>query len=213
MANLDGFDLWKQGAEAKMYTGAFLGDEVVVKERFLKKYRHPDLDEALSKERLRNEARGILRCKAAGVKCPTVYYIDLDRRLIYLQKLSGASVKEALDDGTDKALRIAELIGESVGKIHSNNLIHGDLTTSNMILQDDEIYLIDFGLSTVAQSAEDKAVDLYVLERALSSTHELNEQFFMTIIKFYRKANKGSKEVMRKYEEVKARGRKRTMVG
>lgn len=55
--------------------------------------------------------------------------------------------------------------------IDNSGVIHGDLTTSNMIYKDDQIYLIDFGLSYVKTSIEDRAVDLYVLERAFISTH------------------------------------------
>jgi len=58
--------LWKQGAEAKLYRGSFLGKPVVIKERFSKKYRHPDLDTRLTKERMRAECRGIMRCKMIG---------------------------------------------------------------------------------------------------------------------------------------------------
>jgi TP53 regulating kinase-like protein len=58
----------------------------------------------------------------------------------------------------------------------TEGVIHGDLTTSNMIYKDGQIYLIDFGLSYVKNSIEDRAVDLYVLERAFISTHPQLEQ-------------------------------------
>lgn len=77
-------------------------------------------------------------------------------------------------------------IGESIGAMHSIDVIHGDLTTSNMLLRRasssdtnssslPSIALIDFGLSYVSTLVEDKAVDLYVLERALASTHPEDE--------------------------------------
>ena len=63
-------------------------------------------------------------------------------------------------------------MGKTINKVHDLGIIHGDLTTSNMIIRNDkQIVLIDFGLSYYKDSAEDKAVDLYVLERAFKSTH------------------------------------------
>ena len=60
-------------------------------------------------------------------------------------------------------------IGRIIGNLHLNEIIHGDLTTSNILIvkedNDLKIYFIDFGLSIVSNHLEDKAVDLYVLER------------------------------------------------
>jgi TP53 regulating kinase-like protein len=118
-----------------------------------------------------------------------------------------------------KLTPVAQEIGKVLGKLHANNIIHGDLTTSNMLLVNNgkdvpTVVLIDFGLSHVESSVEDKAVDLYVLERALISTHANADQLFQDILSTYMKENKkGSREIMRKLDEVRARGRKRTMVG
>lgn len=101
-----------------------------------------------------------------------------------------------------------------MGKIHAGHLIHGDLTTSNFLRSGFKTYLIDFGLSSVSTLSEDKAVDLYVLERALISTHPGCEELWTQILAGYTKAySVGSKEVLNKFKEVQARGRKRTMVG
>ena len=120
------------------------------------------------------------------------------------------------EDSLSKLNPIAEDIGRAVGKLHANNIIHGDLTTSNMLyLQESAtLVLIDFGLSYVDSNTEDKAVDLYVLERALVSTHAELELLFTTILKAYSDTNKKqSVEVLKKLDNVRARGRKRTMVG
>lgn len=114
---------------------------------------------------------------------------------------------------------IAQEIGKVLGKLHANNIIHGDLTTSNMLLINNgkdipTVVLIDFGLSHVESSIEDKGVDLYVLERALISTHANIDRLFQAILSTYMKENKKeSREVLKKLDEVRARGRKRTMVG
>jgi TP53 regulating kinase-like protein len=114
---------------------------------------------------------------------------------------------------------LAEKIGSILGTMHSKNIIHGDLTTSNMLLDGDpadlKVILIDFGLGYTESVAEDKGVDLYVLERALLSSHPNTEELFEVILESYRKAygGKGSVEVISKLDEVRLRGRKRTMVG
>lgn len=109
-------------------------------------------------------------------------------------------------------------IGETIGQMHKNNIIHGDLTTSNILLRgspsDLNLVFIDFGLSHFENNAEDKGVDLYVLERALLSTHPDLDTLFESILTGYKKGNTtGYQEVVLKLEEVRLRGRKRTMVG
>ncbi|KAF6211204.1 hypothetical protein GE061_014319 [Apolygus lucorum] len=216
------YKLLKQGAEAKIYKGTFLGRPVVVKERFRKTYRHPDLDETISKERLKAEARGILRCKALGVPAPAVYYVDPDTKCMFLEEIDGSTLKDLFTsllassspDDLNQVKLLALSIGEVVGKIHAGHLIHGDLTTSNFLRHGFKTYLIDFGLSSVSTLPEDKAVDLYVLERALVSTHPGCDDLWTQILAGYSKSyTGGSKEVLNKFKEVQARGRKRTMVG
>nr|CAD7441831.1 unnamed protein product [Timema bartmani] len=195
------FQLIKQGAEAKIYKGLYIGKSTLVKERFKKSYRHVELDEHLTKERIRAETRSIMKCKVA-VKDYIASLTD--------ENSEEKSTKKKLD-------HVAQEIGKTLGKMHANNIIHGDLTTSNMLLVDKGdvkvLVMIDFGLSHGNASAMNKGVDLYVLERAILSTHANVESLFPAIIKFYIKANKDSAEVMKKLEEVRARGRKRTMVG
>ena len=112
---------------------------------------------------------------------------------------------------------LGQKIGETLATIHKNNIVHGDLTTSNLLLRGDPIHLnlvmIDFGLSHFENLAEDKGVDLYVLERAILSTHPNSELFFSAILDSYTRQNPGSSDVIAKLEEVRMRGRKRTMVG
>ena len=105
-----------------------------------------------------------------------------------------------------------------MAKMHSHGLIHGDITTSNILVMLDNIsinlVMIDFGLSFQEGVAEDKGVDLYVLERAFLSTHPNTEELFAEIMEAYRnKAGKQAGEVIKKFEEIRLRGRKRTMVG
>lgn len=230
----------KQGAEARLYICNYLGKPTLVKERFKKNYRHPDLDTSITKERIKNEARSIVRCKTAGVRTPALYLVDFERRRIYMQHFVNSitvkdfiiNLKSSTSEGDMNVLDFySDKIGEVIRKMHENNIIHGDLTTSNMLLvekspsniednskwlnhDNTELVLIDFGLSFIDSSTEDKGVDLYVLERALISTHNDYPNLFSRIFEAYKSFSKNNiKEIISKYEEVRARGRKRTMVG
>lgn len=101
--------------------------------------------------------------------------------------------------------------------MHDKDLIHGDLTTSNMLLKPPldqmNIVLIDFGLSFISALPEDKGVDLYVLEKAFLSTHPNTESVFEAFLKSYSISSKNANPVLKKLDEVRLRGRKRSMVG
>lgn len=114
---------------------------------------------------------------------------------------------------------LAEKIGQTLAQMHDEDVIHGDLTTSNMLLRgrpeaaESDLVLIDFGLSYISALPEDKGVDLYVLEKAFLSTHPNTEELFMKLLKSYTAASKKSAAVIKKLDEVRLRGRKRSMVG
>ncbi|KAH9515751.1 TP53 regulating kinase [Bulinus truncatus] len=218
--------LIKQGAEAKLYMFDFYGRPCIVKERFQKKYRHPSLDTTLTNQRIKSEVRASLRCRMAGILTPTIFMVNFQDNSIYMEEIQDAiTVKSYITDASLKGdcsslLPLAEIIGQTLSKMHANNIIHGDLTTSNMLLQgnpsDLKLVLIDFGLSSFEASAEDKGVDLYVLERAFLSSHPNSQELFNTILISYQSSTENRstcKEVLVKLEEVRMRGRKRTMVG
>lgn len=237
-----GFELIKQGAEGKLYAGTYLGRPTVVKERFPKSYRHPILDSSITKERTKSEAKAILKCLLCSIRAPTIYLVDYDKGRIYMERVQNSiTVKEyivnlndKIDADIDKEScfslldKLTDKIGKVLADLHRNNIIHGDLTTSNMLLapmdgldvgcdfnhDDGEIVMLDFGLSHIDGSAEGKGVDLYVLERALTSTHSALTRLFENVLLMYKSVNKGqSKEVLNKLEDIRLRGRKRTMVG
>ncbi|XP_077282924.1 TP53 regulating kinase [Arctopsyche grandis] len=237
-----GFQLMKQGAEAKLYSGVYLEKPAIVKERFSKAYRHSILDSTITKERTKSEAKALLKSQLCDIRTPTLYFVDYQNGRIYMEHvLNSVTVKEYIvdinnktdenneDDGYMTLLkRLTDKIGTVLAMMHRNNIIHGDLTTSNMLLakpeeldpkeydgpDNGEIVMLDFGLSRVDNSAEDKGVDLYVLERALISTHSTLPHMFENILQVYQAQNKGqSKDVLIKLEEIRLRGRKRTMVG
>lgn len=220
------FTLLRQGAEARLLVGSFLGQSAIIKERFSKKYRHPILDEKLTKERLKAEARSLLRCKLIGIRTPTIYLTDIDNGLLVLEYLTDAvtcrdfirqswDMRES-DDIKQEFSNLAKEIGKSVSILHKNNIIHGDLTTSNILVESRtplKLCFIDFGLGFTESSAEAKGVDLYVLERALISTHPNSEWLFELMLSSYQSEMKDRKkeiqEILRKFEEIRMRGRKR----
>jgi len=226
------FELFRQGAEARLYRGHYLGVlPSVAKKRFAKTYRHPQLDQQLTQERLRAEARSLARCLALGVKAPAVYLADTQEGLLVMEDLSATrgavTAREYMEGLAGKREKLREImveVGRVVGALHASGLVHGDLTTSNMMISSDgDLFLIDFGLGHAEASAEDRGVDLYVLERALISAHPgaAEELFRDALVPAYRDALAASSphgqrlasESVSKYEEIRLRGRKRTMVG
>ncbi|XP_006275306.1 EKC/KEOPS complex subunit TP53RK isoform X1 [Alligator mississippiensis] len=221
---LPGSRLVQQGAEARLYRGCFLGRAVVAKLRFPKRYRHPALEERLSRRRTAQEARSLLRCRRAGISAPVVYFVDYVSNCIYLEDIVGSmtvrdyiiSVQQREKDASG-LFTLAEKIGEVLARMHDEDLIHGDLTTSNVLLRPPaeklDLVLIDFGLSFISGLPEDKGVDLYVLEKAFLSTHPNTEALFEALLKKYAAMSKKSSPVIKKLDEVRLRGRKRSMVG
>ncbi len=213
--------LVQQGAEARVYRSDFFGKPTIIKERFVKSYRVPSLDQKLTHRRMNQEVRSMARCRRNGIRAPAVYHIDLKQRTIHMEDIKdGLCVKDFirnLDMGSDELVlnELVQNIGKLLGKMHDCDVIHGDLTTSNMMCspQGENLTLIDFGLSSVSALAEDKGVDLYVLERAFLSTHPNTEHLFEMLMQSYSQASRNAKSVVAKLDEVRMRGRKRTMLG
>ncbi|KAH9729763.1 non-specific serine/threonine protein kinase [Citrus sinensis] len=212
--------LIKQGAEARVFESTFVGRRCVVKERFSKKYRHPSLDSKITLKRL-NAARCMTKARRLGVSTPVLYAVDPVQHTLTFEYVEGPSVKDIfLEFGLHGIMEeqledIALQIGNAIAKLHDGGLIHGDLTTSNMLIRSgkNQLVLIDFGLSFTSTLPEDKAVDLYVLERALLSLHSSCGNVMDRILSAYRKSSKQWSSTLNKLAQVRQRGRKRTMVG
>ena len=219
---------WKklsQGAEAIVYETVFKGKPVIVKRRPVKRYRHPALDKQLTKQRMNGEVRCLKRCRDAGISTPQVLYVDKKKSQFYMQKIEGESVKDFLLSARERLEKkeyenvstiVAEKIGLLVAKMHNAKIIHGDLTTSNLMLPNGEkgnLFVIDFGLGSSNASDETKSVDLYVLERAFLSTHPDSANLFEDTLRAYASASAHWKTVGPRLEKVRMRGRKRTCFG
>ena len=195
----------QQGAEAIIYLDEKRGE--VIKNRVKKSYRIPVLDERIRKLRTRGEGK-LLEKASKIIDIPKVNKVDEKTKELHLEFIDGMKLSESLDDFPLEAQKkICRSVGESVGKIHSNDIIHGDLTTSNMILKDERIYLIDFGLGFSSKRVEDKAVDLHVLKQALEARHFKHwEELFRAVEKGY-KLSKDFGKVFDQLKKVEKRGR------
>lgn len=238
-------ELVTQGAEALVFstpTHPYLSDAgpCIVKYRPPKHYRHPKLDLAITKSRTSGEARLLGRLYELDIRGPELIAIDAVNGIIWMTFVGftlangkTSSLKNWLwnlesESRSNDAQQVCRDLGSQIAKLHKNDIIHGDLTSSNIILQSDSPpdestftpMFIDFGLSSISTLVEDKAVDLYLLERALTSTHPASAHlYFEWIFQTYEQAFKDKKEkrqfqdIHKRLKDVRLRGRKRSMLG
>ena len=204
--------LLKKGAEASLYLADWHGRRVVIKARHPKMYRPTELDAAIRSYRTTHEPQLMHEAKKAGVPTPTIFLVDTKNAAITMEFVEGKQVKQLLGS-MQKAERqgLCVRIGELIGKLHGRGVIHGDLTTSNMILgAEDKIFLVDFGLGEKNMELEARGVDLHLLKRALQSTHyQFAEECFEDVMRGY-SAIVGKEEaesVLGKIREIERRGR------
>jgi len=189
-----------QGAEAILRKQ----ENSVVKERIAKDYRVPALDAKLRRSRTRREAKILEKLQEISFPAPRLQKMDDSQMHITMDFIPGKQVKEILNQNP---AALSHEIGRKVGMLHSNDIIHADLTTSNMI-HNGEIHFIDFGLSFVSAKPEDKAVDLHLLDRALESKHhDIYEQCITAALEGYKEGNPGWQEVLDRLDTVQKRGR------
>jgi Kae1-associated kinase Bud32 len=172
----------------------------VLKNRKPKKYRHNELDEEIRKERTDTEVKLMKEAIKYGVTAPRPE--KKDESTIAMEKIDGRPIKEIIE----KKPEIMKDLGDNIAKLHSADVIHGDLTTSNA-LYDEGLYVIDFGLSFRSERVEDKAVDIHLLKQVLGSSHpEVAEEAWEKFVEGYRSYEQ-SGEVLDQLEEVEKRGR------
>ena len=193
----------QQGAEAIILKE---GNEVI-KRRVKKSYRIAELDNKIRKLRTRSESK-LLEKASKIISIPAITKIDDKKMEIHMEFIKGKKLSEELNSFPQKKQKeICLQIGESIAKLHDKDIIHGDLTTSNIILKEEKTYFIDFGLGFNSHRIEDKAVDLHLIKQALEAKHFQNwETLFLSIKKGYENS-KDFKKVMEQLEKVEKRGR------
>jgi len=198
-----------RGAESILYIDDFEGEKVLVKERIKKSYRIPQIDEKLRKYRTREEVKLMTAARSVGVPTPNILQVDEENHRIIMQFVDGERVKELLNSSDEKTVEKTCIeIGKLVGKLHENGIVHGDLTTSNMILKDDKIFFIDFGLGSFSKRLEDQGTDLNLLLEALKATHfKVLNICWSNIVKGYKKEYKFADRVLEKVVEIEKRAR------
>ncbi|MEM2147616.1 MAG: Kae1-associated kinase Bud32 [Candidatus Bathyarchaeia archaeon] len=204
--------LIKKGAEACLYLADWHGRKVIIKKRLPKKYRLPALDEQIRTYRTIHEPRLMHEAKKAGVPTPTIFMVDVRNATIVMEFIEGKQVKQLLAEVSERQRQeLCCKIGALIGKLHRNGIVHGDLTTSNMIQRvDGKIFFVDFGLGEKTEEVEARGVDLHLMKRALQSTHfKFAEECFNAVIEGYSSVldTEDVKKVLEKIKEIEKRGR------
>ena len=208
----------KLGAEARLTVNG----NVLTKQRIKKGYRLSQIDEPLRSQRTVREANLMQRAKRAKVSVPNILKMDKKECLIEMDLIKGKRIDSCL------TAENAEKTGKSVGRLHEAGIIHGDLTTSNILVQGHRgtveperrsaplrtrappprIYFIDFGLGEVSDSVEKKGVDIRVFKESINATKPDQLAVLMkSFWKGYKSENKEAEKVINRLEDIEKRGR------
>ncbi len=171
----------------------------IIKTRVHKRYRLKEIDENLRRDRTRTEARLISEARRCGVPTPVIK--DVTDFEIKMEYINGYALKNIITP--DLSLQAGEL----VGRLHSCGIVHGDLTTSNIMLRDGKLFLIDFGLAYIDSTLEARGVDIHVLFQTFESTHDRYEELIDAFKKGYSRRFSGADEVIKRVGEIESRGR------
>lgn len=197
------YKIIKRGAEADVYLIPWHKTMAISKLRNPKKYRNITLDNLIRVRRTIHEATMLNDVKTTGIKTPFIYFLDPKRAEIIMEYIEGENVKEILSP------EIGFEMGKYVSILHNKNIIHGDLTTSNFIKRKDELYIIDFGLSSYSQRIEDMAMDIRIIKEILSSAHiQIFYQTYERFLKGYElTTNYNFNRILNVVKDIEARGR------
>ncbi len=208
-------ELLKHGAEAKLFLTQYMGRKAVVKVRERKSYRAKELDGNILKERLRTECSLLCRAKKAGMRTPLIWKIEPEKFSITTEFIEGPTLKQALLQGPKKAGALCKLTGQNIAMLHSAGLVHGDLTTGNIIVKqrkasdspETRLVFLDFGLGQVSNRPEDKAVDLLAFKKTFLATHFSLAGQWKALERAYARNYAKGNEVLRQMHKVEARAR------
>lgn len=208
-------ELIAKGAESDISKVKLYDSKVLIsKKRPSKSYRIKEIDEAIRKQRTKTESKLLSHVKEGGVLSPILYDVDLNEKLIVMEEIKGDILKDFIDKVSANIRKdIAVKLGHNIGNIHNLDIIHGDLTSSNILLnEDNELVFIDFGLGRYSDLIEDKAVDLLVLKKSFQTIdYEIASQTFDWVmdgyIDSYRDNDLNKNQLINKINEIENRGR------
>jgi len=204
--------LLHRGAEADLSLATIGPWRVVIKHRVKKEYRNPSLDEQIRHDRTISEASRIHEAKTAGARVPSIVGIDIVNNAIVMTYLAGIVARECLDNlPTNEARKLLRSVGAQIGLLHTTGIVHGDLTTSNVIVSPSSApFIVDFGMSRRSVEPEDRGVDLHLLQRSIIASHRQNPSSMMnSMIHGYEKTTgkKVASSSWRKAREIARRER------
>jgi len=188
----------KRGAEAEILEAEFNGEKAIEKHRLNKGYRCKELDDKIRSERTKSEAGLLHKAKKFGIRTPLILAVNLEKKSIFEEYVEGKNAKESIKGNA----KLAREIGKKIAVLHSNAIIHGDLTTDNILVDNGRIVFIDFGLGFYSHKDEDKAVDLINLKKTLLAGDASLEKEWKQIMSAY-----NSEKIERKIEGVEKRAR------
>lgn len=162
------------GAEAIIAKGVFLDVDVVIKWRFPKPYMPAELDREFRRLRTATEAKALLRSLIMGINVPAPLYVDPDKGILIMTYIDGWVLRDIINHLNEiEICNICRVVGSYIARLHENSIIHGDVTTSNIVIEknSNEVYIIDFGLANFIKRLEDQAIDVHIFFRSLESAH------------------------------------------
>jgi TP53 regulating kinase-like protein len=161
-----------RGAEAEILRGDWQGLDAVYKVRKPLKYRLPVLDKAIRNQRTLREAEMIHQAKKAGVDSPHLYHVDPATDTLVMEFVSGDRLKDVIEAASPSELAgVFFMFGKDVAKLHGSGVMHGDLTTANVVKSGRRLVFVDFGLSLRSARLEDHAVDIRLIKETLVGAH------------------------------------------
>lgn len=169
--------LWKDegllhlGAEAEVRSGIWLGISAVKKKRLPRTWRHPDLDRTLTRRRLDAECRAMRRLSTCDIQIPSILQLDRATHTLVMSRLPGRPLIELLREGVDEVENMLSKVGMMIRQMHRQGVVHGDLSTNNILWDKDTPALVDLGLSRLTTEIEHFGIDLHVLQEILSGSH------------------------------------------
>ncbi|KAF6256814.1 hypothetical protein COO60DRAFT_66377 [Scenedesmus sp. NREL 46B-D3] len=175
-----------QEGEARVWDCAsFCGRPCIIKESCSRPHRH---DRFRRKQpagsRLKQEVRSMCRLRRLGLRVPSLYHVEPGSSCIYMERVAGTPLRQLLADSSrdDPGLRsMLAAVGKLLAVMHDSGVVHGDLTASKLLLQQQQegepsVVLLDLGLSISSSYPEDKGVDLLLLLQDMAQKQQQQQQ-------------------------------------
>lgn len=197
------------GAEAEVRRGDWCRLDAVFKVRVPLRYRLPQLDVVIRRHRTLREADMLRRARRAGVATPRLYCVEPAAATLVMEYVKGRRLKEAAESKGHQLGAFGQL-GQAVGLLHRSGVVHGDLTTANVILRSGSCVLVDFGLSHQSFKVEDHAVDLRLIKESITGAHNsISRGALDRVFRGYSKAvgPRRAAVVMKQLRAIEMRGR------